>query len=256
MGFMSIVILIRTLIDPINGLPRPALLFYVAMTASTDLFIDSILLFRVVAVFPPRRTSFATLCAIFGPLISLKIGRIANLIVFLINFTEKTRTARNLGQLAIVSPTLAGPKIGWALQMVDNMSCSGIFLWKLNQARSLSIRIREDDGGAKHSYPAQLRALFWIAVTNFVFPVFFNIAQYILIFRDSDNNDYWIVLVTNIYVQIIGVLFATVWRATKPSESPSSTIGKAENIQFARNMDSESGTMDSGSVGQHSSAHR
>jgi len=256
MGFMNIIILIKTLIDPINGLPRAALLFYTAMTASTDIFIDSILLFRVLAVFPPRRTPFATLCAIFGPLILLKIGRIANVIVFLVDFVEKTSTARSLSQLSVVSPTLAGPKIGWALQIVDNMLCSGIFLWKLNQARSLSIRIREDDGGAKHSYPAQLRALFWIAVSNFVFPVFFNIAQYILIFKDSDFNDYWIVLVTNIYVQIIGVLFATVWQATKPSESRSPTIGKAEKIQFAtRNMDSESGTMDSGSVGLHS-AHQ
>ena len=28
-------------------------------------------------------------------------------------------------------------------------SCSGIFLWKLNQGRSLSIRVRGDDGGAR-----------------------------------------------------------------------------------------------------------
>lgn len=97
------------------------MLFYTAMTVFMDIIIDSILLFRVVVVFPPGRTSFATLFAIFGPLLSLKIGRIANAIVFLIKFTEKTRTARNLAQLTVVAPTLAGPKIEWALQMVDNM---------------------------------------------------------------------------------------------------------------------------------------
>jgi hypothetical protein len=97
------------------------MIFYTAMTAFMDIIIDSILLFRVVVVFPPGRTSFATLFAIFGPLLSLKIGRIANAIVFLIKFTEKTRTARSLAQLTVVAPTLAGPKIEWALQMVDNM---------------------------------------------------------------------------------------------------------------------------------------
>ena len=137
-------------------------------------------------------------------------------------------------------------------------------MWKLNQARSLSIRVRGGDGGAKSestaakkiprftyrtlsdSYPAQLRALFWIAVSNFVFPIFFDIAQYILIFRDTaDYNVYMIVLITNIYVEIIGVLFATVWAATKHSESPDPRT-ESKTLQFGRNMASESRTMNSG----------
>jgi len=98
------------------------------------------------------------------------------------------------------------------------------------------------------SYPAQLRALFWIAVSNFVFPVFFDIAKYILMFRDTaDYNVYLIVVITDIYVEIIGVLFATVWAATKHSESPGPTI-ELKTLQFARNMASESGTMNSGNV--------
>jgi hypothetical protein len=97
------------------------------------------------------------------------------------------------------------------------------------------------------SYSAQLRALFWIAVSNFVFPVFFDIALYILIFRAAAHySAYLIVLITNIYVEIIGVLFATVWAATKHSKSPGPTIANAETLQFARNMAFESGTLDSG----------
>ena len=96
------------------------------------------------------------------------------------------------------------------------------------------------------SYPAQLRALFWIAVSNFVFPVFFDIAKYILMFRDTgDYNVYLIVVISDIYVEIIGVLFATVWAATKHSESPDPTT-ELKTLQFARNMASESGAMDSG----------
>jgi hypothetical protein len=96
------------------------------------------------------------------------------------------------------------------------------------------------------SYPAQLRALFWIAASNFVFPVFFDIAKYILMFRDTaDYNVYLIVVITDIYVEIIGVLFATVWAATKHSESPDPTI-ESKTLQFARNMASESETMNSG----------
>ena len=61
----------------------------------------------------------------------------------------------------------------------------------------------------------------------------------------ADYNVYLIVVITDIYVEIIGVLFATVWAATKHSESPDPTTD-LKTLQFARNVASESGTMNSG----------
>lgn len=55
--------------------------------------------------------------------------------------------------------------------------------------------------------------LFWIAVSNFVFPVLLSLAQLIFTFRDSSYLDGGYIFLTNNYVEIIGVLLATVWAA-------------------------------------------
>ena len=61
------------------------------------------------------------------------------------------------------------------------------------------------------SYTARLRALFWIAASNFVIPVIFNIAQLVLIFHDESFVHGTYVLLVNIYVEIVSVLLATLW---------------------------------------------
>ena len=61
------------------------------------------------------------------------------------------------------------------------------------------------------SYSNRLRALFWIAASNFVIPVIFNIAQLVLIFHDESFVHGTYVLLVNIYVEIVSVLLATLW---------------------------------------------
>ncbi len=68
------------------------------------------------------------------------------------------------------------------------------------------------------SYPARLRALFWIASTNFVLPVVFNIVLIILFHIDNSGaviNQKGIavmgVIQVNVYVEIVSGLLATLW---------------------------------------------
>ena len=61
------------------------------------------------------------------------------------------------------------------------------------------------------SYGARLRTLFWIALSNFVFPVIFDVAQLILVFRDRNYFEGSSVVIVNSYVSILGVLFSTIW---------------------------------------------
>lgn len=42
----------------------------------------------------------------------------------------------------------------------------------------------------------------------------FDIIAFILFYRDSNTDHYLMVLISNAYIQIIGVLFATIWKAT------------------------------------------
>lgn len=61
------------------------------------------------------------------------------------------------------------------------------------------------------TYAERLKALFWIAVFNFVFPVLFNIAQLILIFNDRNFVHGTMVQFANNFLLVTSVLFATIW---------------------------------------------
>ena len=81
------------------------------------------------------------------------------------------------------------------------------------------------------TYASRLRALFWIAVFNFVFPVILNVTVITFLFRDPNPQHGVNVMVVNIYVDIICVLLATVWcsgthwqTATIQMQSPGSEL--------------------------------
>lgn len=61
------------------------------------------------------------------------------------------------------------------------------------------------------SYSARLKALFWIAVFNFVFPVILNIIIVVFSFRVSNILHIVDVITLNIYFEIVCVLMATIW---------------------------------------------
>ena len=63
------------------------------------------------------------------------------------------------------------------------------------------------------SYTARLRALFWIALTNFVLPVIFNVVLLILVQRETFSNIVTVIAVisVNVYVQIVSGILATLW---------------------------------------------
>ena len=56
-----------------------------------------------------------------------------------------------------------------------------------------------------------LEALFWIAVSNFVIPVMLSIAQLVMIWTSRNIMIVAPICMVNIYVEIIGVLLATIW---------------------------------------------
>ena len=60
------------------------------------------------------------------------------------------------------------------------------------------------------SYAGRLKALFWIAVFNFVFPVVLNIVIVIFAFRERNVLHIDDVITLNIFVEILCVLLATI----------------------------------------------
>ena len=78
------------------------------------------------------------------------------------------------------------------------------------------IRAPKSDCIPTDTYAARLKALFWIAVFNFVFPVLFNIAQLILIYHDPNYVHGAMVQFANNFILVTSVLFATIWCTEKP----------------------------------------
>ena len=56
-----------------------------------------------------------------------------------------------------------------------------------------------------------MKTLFWISVSNFVFPVILKVVQVVLILGDAEFALGTLVLMANNYITIIGVLLATLW---------------------------------------------
>jgi hypothetical protein len=64
--------------------------------------------------------------------------------------------------------------------------------------------------GFTDSFTNRIRSLFFIALANFIFPVFFNIVL-IIIYYSSDASNVIFIVPSNTYVTIFGVVFATIW---------------------------------------------
>ncbi|KAF7378414.1 hypothetical protein MSAN_00268000 [Mycena sanguinolenta] len=177
--------------------PKPLLVF-LAFILFLPVFIDCILAYRLYIVYPARTTSKLRLIVIFTP------GHC---------FQDPT----NFQAFWDHAPFT---KIEWILQVFDNCWASGLFLWKVWLGRKKAesagmVPSRE----SRHSGGDKLKNLFYLALSSFMFPCMFSIAQIILTFH---NHDFFIgayVNLTNIYVEIIGVLLATIWAAKSHSES-------------------------------------
>ena len=61
------------------------------------------------------------------------------------------------------------------------------------------------------SWAERIRTLYYIALSNFVFPILFNIAELVVIFTDPNFFHGIMVVTVNCYVTIIGVMLATIW---------------------------------------------
>ena len=61
------------------------------------------------------------------------------------------------------------------------------------------------------TYGSRLKTLFWISITNFVFPCLLSLAQLVALFTDQNAAHGVYIVLTNNFIEIIGVLLATVW---------------------------------------------
>ncbi|KAJ3712364.1 hypothetical protein DFJ43DRAFT_1034554 [Lentinula guzmanii] len=219
------------------------------------IIMDCILAYRLMAVYPRQTTSNLLLAIIFVPIALFKIARITNIIVFLVVFSD---TLLKHGQGSSAVPEFQNlwnhapyPKVEWIFQVIDNFYTSMLFLyqvWKGQSREKISGRV--SSVATQDSGITQLRRLFYLALSSFVFPCIFSLIQVSIVFTNPDFFLAAYIFVSNLYIEIICVLFATIWAVKARAEldarfNPGAypVISTEHNIVFG-NVESysESGT--------------
>ncbi|PBL02843.1 hypothetical protein ARMGADRAFT_981710 [Armillaria gallica] len=235
---------IRTILSPDNP-PELAYNLVVGVFGSVQyILIDTILLLRLLAVYPLAYIGTRRYIGLITLPVLLKLARVINLFIFISVLVKATRNpataSLRVSQVWLQAPYL---KIEWCMQLVDNMYASIFFLWRL------VLRSRENGSPSPSivssstiSFTERLKILFWIAVTNFVVPTLFSVAQIIIVYRGVTYVAINDVVLANTSTAVILVVFATVWagsshwkRATKVSRQTGESLeqgGVTSNIIF------------------------
>lgn len=112
---------VKQIIYPLEPVSPSLLTAVIAFSTVSPLFIDSILLFRILAFYPPYRTPRRTLIAIFALPLLVKCGRFTAVVMYLHSFTHSSGRLPSI-LLAAESTWPKNPYIitEWTLQMTDN----------------------------------------------------------------------------------------------------------------------------------------
>lgn len=207
----------------------------------TPWIIDLALLLRLAAVYPPNKQQKLATVSIFAFPVLVKIARLVMIILYTRIFWNDL-SGNGISSTLVSAVTAPYTKAEWFLQIFDNAYLSGMFLFKLRSSLGTSLAVTTK---SSTSITNRIRTLFWIASTNFVFPVAFNIAQVVVMYRSSSAITASYLMWTNIYVSIVGVVYATVWshatnpetkvmHDTAPYESPRYRGSVSLPIAFAR----------------------
>ena len=93
---------------------------YLLTTILIPLFSEAILLFRVVAVYPPRTIALLHSIAVYGPIAAFKLSRLVNFALYIAQWVPKIR--KDPSNIILLGQTSWGGvilKIEWLLMLVD-----------------------------------------------------------------------------------------------------------------------------------------
>ncbi|PFH53348.1 hypothetical protein AMATHDRAFT_137971 [Amanita thiersii Skay4041] len=236
MGVLNVVHEYHAIVDPLNPLDPSNYVASGIIIIITPFLVQSILVLRLLAVYPLCRTPTRLFISIFLPLALLKIARAINFAIFLKNYVIVVKAVGDAFIAGKYSWNTVNIKIEWILQLVDNSAASFLFLKRLNIRNTLTISKYTASTNGRSSHASKITTLFWIALSNFVFPVILSLIQLIYAFQGAQFLPGTYVQLVNGYVEIIGVLLATVWAAGTRwtlDRNPTEQISVIPPMQFA-----------------------
>ncbi|KAF7362931.1 hypothetical protein MVEN_00644100 [Mycena venus] len=217
MGIVSSVLTVHltisTVLFPFKTVNHAEDFFYTCLEVWKGWFAEAVLLLRVAVVFPRSRL---TLLLSFP--IAIKVTRAILNIVYLVKWGKMLFTGTGNQYVVLQSLPKYLFKAIILLELVDNGYVSFLFLWKLQQQRRGSFLAgRELDPinfSTQQSFRNKLQNIFWIASTNFVFPLVFNVVKLVAVLIGTSVVLYAALDMVNTNIVIICTVFATVWSST------------------------------------------
>ncbi|KAH8818819.1 hypothetical protein DL96DRAFT_372252 [Flagelloscypha sp. PMI_526] len=189
--------------------------FPTSVSVVLPIYIDCILAVRLSIVYPRSMTSSLQLAIIFIPETALKILRTISATYYLVRYFQHLDHDPSLSN-AFASLMYETPcmQIEWIAGLVDNCWSSVWFLWRLRHdvMKPSSVSDLGATNGTARKISGQLQKLFYLGLSSFVFPCILNIVSVIISYKASIFlNSFAYVFMANFYIQIVGVLLATIW---------------------------------------------
>ncbi|KAG0697221.1 hypothetical protein DFH29DRAFT_812013 [Suillus ampliporus] len=223
-GVVNVYITVYSLLYPTVTESQPIVVANGALMFYGSIVVESTLVIRLAVVYPWRTTSKVKFWSILLFPITINVIRIANVSVFLGHLVAAVYGSASSYAANEISLQNWQIKFEWILQTVCNVFVSFMFLRRLPRRNITSEGVVRSSKILNYiivctvlvhllgEMASRLRGLFLIALSNFVFPVILNIIQLGLTFGYSTSYiQASILFVVNNYVNIIGVVFATVW---------------------------------------------
>ncbi|KAF7328830.1 hypothetical protein MVEN_02512100 [Mycena venus] len=121
-GMINVYLEVTAILYPLTQAKKSVFIPFVALIMYLPVFVDTILLIRLYVVYPPRTISWTRCLIVFGPPLTFKIVRVANLIVFLVqwnSFLQERESPLVAGQTLWGSQPWV--KIEWFFQVFENL---------------------------------------------------------------------------------------------------------------------------------------
>ncbi|KAK7471155.1 hypothetical protein VKT23_002566 [Stygiomarasmius scandens] len=235
-GVLSNHLTMSSILSPFKGIDPTEDLVYNILYIWLPWITEAVLILRVIIVYSPGYTSVLRIVSILAFSIIIKAVRAAVNIVFLVQWHKSTSSSGNVNQFSTTTGLNTWmAKTAWILELVDNLYISGLFLWRLasqgNLFNSQSVGRVTGKEGSGVSFTSRLKSLFWIAATNLIFPLIFNLVQIVIVFTSDDILLAASIEMVNIYVAIISTAFATIWAATTSFKEAHQNIYNQGNSQ-------------------------
>lgn len=219
---------VNTMLSPTHPYPVSYDIIMGALGAVQTILVDTILLFRVCSVYPPRYLAWQRFVVLVSLPVLLKVARVINLFLFVAALTRAAKGPNAEAVLAALWVTAPYLKIEWFAQLVDNIYASSVFLWTLWSKRKN--KHGSVTSSVKLSFRMRLQTLFWIALSNFTIPALFSVAQIIVIYREVNPVIINQIILANTSIAVIGVVFATVWAGSVTRQiTQSKPVADVEN---------------------------